>query len=216
MSKKDYFVSSAKFLKLNLKVEYQNILEEAINLKDRFVYHKAKPYSHKGWKSLCLHGISEKHIDTWGDYGFKTASDAGDASMWTEISALCPHTMKFINNFPSNKFGRIRFEVLESAGYIDEHRQSRVPVLENIIVPLNSPIGYTHQWFDNEYFTPTLGYAYTTNIHYFYSISNNSKEDYYQLVIDRHDSTNGWKELISNACDKQQVTGEYFTHDIAT
>ena len=212
MSKKDYFISSAKSLQLDIKVDYKSILEEAVNLKNRFIAYKAKPYSHQGWKSICLYGISEKHIDTWGDYGFKTAEEAGNASIWTSISKDCPATVNFLQTqFPCNKFGQVRFELLESNGRVEEHSSSRIPVLENIIIPLTD---YKWIWDDGIECNLKAGSAISMNIHYFHSITNTSNIDQYCLVINRHDSTNEWKSIVDKACVDQQVTGEYVLYDI--
>ena len=215
MRTREYFISSSKFLKLDIKVEYKNILQEAINLKSKFIYHKPRPYFHQGWKSLSLHSISQTHIETWGDYGFKNAEEMGVSSVWTDISKECPHTMNFLlNNFPSKDFGQVRFELLEPDGVVDE-RQSRVPALETIIIPLNNPVGSALIWDDGQEYVFSPGSVITLNTHYFHKLVNNSDEDRYQLIINRRDSTNEWKSLIDTACNEQQVEGEYITHNIA-
>lgn len=216
MNSKDYFLSTEKFLRLDIKVDYIEILKEAINLKNQFVTHKAKSYFHKGWKSLCLHGISKHHIDSWGEYGFKTAEDAGNSSVWTDICSFCPYTMDFLtSSIPSKKFGRVRFELLESQGFIDTHK-TKTPVLEQLVVPLNNPKDFQFIWDDGQTLDFNLGSVITINTYHFHKLINNSTEDRYCLVIDRHDSTDEWKSLMNDACIQQNVSGEYINSIIRT
>lgn len=215
MNQKDYFRSEAKSLKLNFNIDYKGMLQEAINLRDKFVTHRPSSYNHKGWKSICLHGVSESHTGAWMQYGFESAIAAGNASTWTEASKECPITMDFLlNQFPSKKFARVRFMLLEAGGRIDEHVDSSVPILENINISLSNPVGCDWVWGDGEKFFMEPGSSYAMNIHYPHSVVNNSNEDRYHLIIHRHDSTLEWKQMIDQCCIEQNVTGEYFTHSI--
>ena len=216
MSQREYFLSSGKFLYLKIDVDYKSILHEAINLKNRFVPHRSKSYLHNGWQSICLHGVSETHIDTWGEYGFKSAEDAGNASKWTTVSSECPFTMDFLlNKFPSTRYARVRFETVKSKGSINGY-SSRIPCIETISVLLNKPAGYSIIWDDGDELECTAGSVIAINNHYPYTVTNNSNEDQYNLVISRHDSTNEWKSLMNQACIAQNITGEYILHDIAS
>ena len=214
-NEKEYFKSDAKYLKLPLQFDYRGILTEAIKLKDKFVTHRDGSYAHSGWKSLCLHGLSETSTNGWSHYGYKNAYEAGLDSKWTSIADECPITMDFItNHFPSNRFARVRFMLLEAGGHIGEHVDSRVPLLENINLSLSNPEGCIWHWGDGETMFMEPGSAYAVNIHYPHSVINNSNEDRYHLIIHRHDSTNEWKSMIESACKEQGVTGEFFKHTI--
>lgn len=215
MSTKEYFLSDAKYLKLNLDIDYQGMLEEAKKLKDRFVTHRIGDYDHKGWKSLVLHGLSEKHSDYYKAYGYKSAVDAANNSVWTEAADQCPITMNFLlNKFPSSKFARVRFMLLEAGGHIAEHTDSTTPILENTNISLGNPEGCMWEWGDGESLFMEPGGVYVMNIHYPHKIVNNSDQDRYHLIIHRHDCTDEWKKLVAEACNNQQVTGKYFEHEI--
>lgn len=214
-NEKEYFRSDAKYLKLPLKFDHVGMFEEAKRLKDRFVVHRQGAYEHSGWRSLCLHGLSETATNGWSAYGYKNAYEAGLDSHWTEIADLCPITMDFIkNHFPSERFARVRFMLIDAGGHIGEHTDSRVPLLENINLSLNNPEGCIWKWGDGETMFLEPGSAYAMNIHYPHSVFNNSNEDRYHLIIHRHDSTDAWKSMIDQACKEQGVVGEYFKHTI--
>ena len=45
------------------------------NLKDRFVPHRDEDqggYRHKGWRSLCIHGIDAEKTNHYEQYGYKS------------------------------------------------------------------------------------------------------------------------------------------------
>jgi hypothetical protein len=196
-------------------MDHVGMYEEAKRLKNRFVTHRIGDYEHRGWKSLVLHGVSESHTDYWKAYGYESAVAAAEDSNWTKASEECPIIMDFIRNtFPSQRFARVRLMLLEANGYISPHTDSSVPILENINIALNNPEGCIWQWGDGETLFMEPGSCYAMNIHYPHSIINNSNEDRYHLIIHRHDSTDEWKSLIHKACIEQNVSGEYFEHEI--
>ena len=61
--------SKLPWLKLDIKIPHEEMLKEAISLKDEFVSHRdhdsdpRSGYRHKGWRSLCIHGISPTHTN---------------------------------------------------------------------------------------------------------------------------------------------------------
>ena len=58
--------SNLPWLELDITFPMKKMYTEAVNLRDRFVPHRDEDqgaYRHKGWHSLCIHGISaEKTI----------------------------------------------------------------------------------------------------------------------------------------------------------
>ena len=54
--------SGLPWLELDINIPHEDMLKEAISLKDEFVKHRDQDngggaYRHKGWRSLCIHGI---------------------------------------------------------------------------------------------------------------------------------------------------------------
>jgi hypothetical protein len=206
---KEYFETDAKFLKLDIKFPYKEILEEAKSLRHRFVPHRSGLA--KGWLSLTLHGLAEDKTGIWKDYGYKRSVDMSNDLKWTPAGIESPITHNFfLNNFPCKKYGRLRFMLLEAGGYIGLHSDGNTRLVENINMALNNPEGCIWKWGDN---SPDLimeeGGTYAMNVSYHHSIYNNSNEDRYHIIVSRHDATEEWKSLINKSAEKANVTGHY-------
>jgi hypothetical protein len=213
---KDYYVSDAKFLELDIDVPYVEMLKEAQQLTHRFTSHRYGEDQHNGWKSLALYGIEEDKHENWNIYGYTSALDAAKDFKWTAAAYECPTIMNFlINKFPSKRYGRVRLMLLEAGGHIAPHSDTSHRLLENINIPLSNPKECVWHWGDGTHLDMKPGTPYAMNISYVHSIENNSTEDRLHLIVARHDSTLAWKQLIERAAAKAGVTGHYITHEIA-
>jgi hypothetical protein len=208
---KEYFETNAKYLNLNISFPYKDMLKEAKALRHRFVEHRGD--QSKGWLSLTLHGHGENNTGTWQSYWYKNSIEASKDLHWTKAALECPITLDFLkNHFPCEKFGRVRFMLLEAGGYIGMHSDSNsgIRLLENINLSLNNPEGCIWSWQDGDpdvFMEP--GKAYAMNISYHHAVYNNSNEDRYHMIIARHDSTPEWKKLITDAAQEKNVTGQF-------
>lgn len=215
-TKKYYFFSDAKYLKLDIPVPHGQMLAEAESLKKRFTDHRYDDKSHRGWKSLSLYGLAENKHDSWQDYGYSSAIDAAKDFKWTEAALECPTTVEWLKNkFPCQQFGRVRLMCVEAGGWIGLHSDTKYRILENINIPLSNPHGCVWRWEDREDLFMQPGGVYAMNISYQHSVFNNSNLDRYHLIVSRHDSTPAWMKLIDNACVTMNVKGEYQLHEIA-
>ena len=216
MDSKHYYISDAKFLKLNIPVPYEAMLKEAQALKHRFTEHRNPENQHLGWKSLALHGLGESLHENWSEYGYKSAIDAARDFVWTPAANECPTIMQFLNTtFPCKRYGRVRLMLVEAGGWIGPHSDTKHRLLENINIPLSNPKGCIWRWGDGEELFMEPGNAYAMNISYEHSIVNNSAEDRFHLIVARHDSTDEWRALIDQASAEANVTGHYVYHEIA-
>ena len=217
MTKKHYYVSDVKFLKLDIPVPYEAMLAEAQSLKHRFTEHRYGDDLHNGWKSLALHGLSEDKHESWQDYGYESAAAAGLDYVWTTAAQECPVTMHFLQNvFPCKRYGRVRLMLVEAGGWIGPHTDTKHRLLENINIPLSNPKGCTWRWGDGEELFMEPGIPYAMNISYEHAIYNNSNEDRFHIIVARHDSTDKWRQLIDKAVNEANAVGTYVLHDIAT
>ena len=211
---KEYFHSDGKYLKLNIELPYKEMCEEAFRLIDKFTPHRGNEYSHRGWESLTIHGLGWNKHENYDEYGYKKGKDASNDMFWTEIAEQCPITTKWLKEeFPCNKYGRVRFMLLRAGGEIALHTDSRIKLIENINVALNNPIGCKWIWGDGEELIMEPGGVYAMNIHYPHRLINESNIDRMHMIIARHDATDGWKKLIEEAATNQNITGEYITID---
>ena len=212
---KDYFVSPAKHLELPLAVPHEQMLAEAVNLKEHFVTHRPGSYDHKGWRSLVLHGLSETQSGHWRDYGYSNIEEVIDHMNWTIFAEMCPVTVNFVTkNFPSKQFGRVRFMLVEAGGHIAEHSDTDTPLLENTNISLNNPEGCVWRWGDGETLFMDPGKSYVMNIHYPHAVYNHSQQDRYHLIVHRLDSTPEWQALVESASAEQGVTGQWINHEV--
>ena len=217
MITKDYFVSNAKHAILDLEVDHISMLEEAKALKKHFVTHRPGSYDHKGWRSLVLHGWGDKKSEHWKDYGYNSIDEVVNDMHWTDLSKYCPKTVDYVKNyFPSNLLGRVRFMLLEAGGYISEHTDSSVPLLDNTNISLSNPEKCIWKWGDGESLYMKPGRSYVMNIHYPHAVYNDSDEDRYHLIVHRFDSTPEWKEYLNSACQEQGISGKYHNHEVLT
>jgi hypothetical protein len=212
---KNYFVSDAKLLKLDIPVPYEDMLKEAQALKHRFTAHRGQ--AHKGWMSLSLHGLDETKHENWDEYGYKSAEAAGLDYVWTEAAKECPVTMDFLLNvFPCKRYGRVRLMLVEAGGFIGPHSDTKHRLLENINIPLSNPKECVWRWGDGEELFMEPGVPYAMNISYEHAVYNQSTEDRFHLIVARHDSTDEWRAVMDRAAVRANVTGTYVLHEIAT
>lgn len=165
------------------KINFDQMLNEAINLKNLFVEHRPKDGC--GWKSLCIHGLSSVHTDHHNYYGYENRDKA--PYKWTDLSNFCPTIVNFFKkDFDYKIYDRIRIMKLEPGGYIMPHQDvfdKSEQHLGPINISLNNPdkckfymenIGYLP--FNNKKIIMLNLY----NIHWVY---NESDEARYHLIV---------------------------------
>ena len=214
---REYLFSNAKCLKLDLPVPFEEMAAEAKALRSRFIlYRDNDSYPHKGWWSLPIHGLGLDKPASWDAYGYDSPNDAAKDLHWTEIADLCPVTVSWLKNiFPSKRFGRVRFMLLEAGGYISPHQDTTFSVPEPINIALTNPEGCIWKWGDGSTLNFPPGTAYAMNISYEHSVYNNSKEDRYHLIVHHHDSTPEWKNMMERALERQNESGDfYYSQDL--
>lgn len=121
------------------------VFEEEINkLPEQFwVNHRAKDkagsYSHEGWQSSTIHGISYDKTEHFDRYGFNTQEEANYT--WTEICEYIPNTVEFIKNLKYSRYDRVRLMKLQPGGYIMPHTDGNSRVFGPLNIAINNPTG---------------------------------------------------------------------------
>lgn len=214
---REYLFSDAKYLKLDLPIPFEQMAEEAKSLRSKFIlYREHDGYDHKGWWSLPIHGLGLDKPASWDAYGYANPNEAAKDLHWTEIAEQCPVTVNWLKNvFPSQRYGRVRFMLLEAGGYIAPHNDTPIRSPEPVNVALTNPDGCEWRWGDGTTLDFPPGTAYAMNISYEHSVYNNSNEDRYHLIIHHHDSTPEWKAMMTTALEKQNESGNfYYSQDL--
>jgi hypothetical protein len=136
--------SGISHLPLDIDVPVDKILDEWSNVKHLAVQHRDKDktlgYTHVGWKSLTLYGVSST---------ITTKSDKPHA--WTDIADRCIGTKNWlIDTFKEINFrGRIRFMLLEPGGHIMPHKDRETNKLIEVNIAISNPKGCEF-YFENK------------------------------------------------------------------
>ena len=182
--------SKLPWLKLDIEIPYEEMLQEAISIKEEFTKHRdadkspdSGSYSHKGWRSLCIHGIDAYKTNHFVQYGYK--SHAETPYKWTEICDRCPVTTNFFKNvFPYKKYFRLRYMLLEPAGYITPHNDSDVNKLSPINIALNHPKGCNMKMKGHDGYVPfTPGDSMLLDVGNTHAYINKSEQDRYHIIV---------------------------------
>jgi hypothetical protein len=119
------------------RVPHEAMLREAMNLKLGFVPHRTSE-AHRGWRSLCIHGMSSIHTSEHQKYGMTEAMPMD----WTDVAKFCPTTVSFFRDlFGYKVYERVRFMLLEPGGYVLPHTDATERRLFACNIGLNNPTG---------------------------------------------------------------------------
>jgi len=168
-------------LQLGYDVPYEAMLAEARNLRDHFVMHRSSE-NHRGWRSICIHGLSPTHTLGHKDYGYETTESAPYG--WTDICKFCPVTHDFFSRvLEYDSYERIRFMLLEPGGYILPHVDVPWVQLAPINIALNAPRDcefIMENWGTIPFPPGAVNILAIGNPH---AVWNRSDEDRYHIIV---------------------------------
>lgn len=160
-----------------------SILKEVQSIKSLFVEHRDGEV-HRGWKSLCLHGLSARQTMCYFDYGYTKEQAQYN---WTEIAPLCPTTVDFFRtHFPAESYERIRFMLVEPGGYVAPHRDRNTASLGPLSIALNAPAN-CHFGLEGHGLIPIRqGGFYLIDLSNRHSVFNQSPVDRFHITVEAH------------------------------
>lgn len=197
--------SNIPWLELDIVFPHEEMLQEAINLKHRFVPHRDEDqgggYRHKGWQSLCLHGIDAEKTNHYEQYGYKSNQET--PYQWTDIIDQCPVAYNFFKNiFPYKSYYRVRYMLLEPGGYITPHEDTFDSKLSPINMALNHPKGCKMKMKGHNGYVPFApGKAILLDVSNTHAYINDSEEDRYHIII-HGTRTKEFEELVTRSYAK--------------
>jgi hypothetical protein len=155
----------------------------------QFVDHRGE--EHPGWNSCAIHGIDVDKTGAWTNYGYTREEDV--PYKWTSISEHTPSIKSFWEQFPYERYRRIRFMQLEPGGRISPHSDApgRLPGEDNLdMLDFGVPINIAIIHPDDCYMTleghGTVpfkeGKAFIINIRNVHSFVNNSNTPRIHLI----------------------------------
>jgi len=96
-------------------------------------YQEYRDSASEGWSSCCLHGLGIDKTYTADNYGY---DEYCAPYQYTDLAYKCPIITDFWKNqFPAERYTRIRFMRLAPGGHIDWHNDGQLP---NGVDPLDS------------------------------------------------------------------------------
>jgi hypothetical protein len=196
--------SKLPWLPLDISLPYGDMFEEANAIKHLFVSHRDEDvqgsYSHKGWKSVCIHGLDEYKTNHYTQYGYKSNEEA--PYKWTSIADKCPITTNWLKNvFPMKEYFRVRFMLLEPGGYIYPHVDSETNQLSPINIALNHPQNCIFKMEKHGVVPMKPGVVMLLDVGNKHAYVNNSSEDRIHIIV-HGKPTIEYKNLIIKSYEK--------------
>ena len=127
--------STMPWLKLDIEVPHQMILDEIQQVESMLVAHREEYGEHLGWKSFCIHGKSFDATREPAHY------NDDRPHVWTpEAVEYMPQTVNyFADQWPGGQYQRIRIMLLEPGGYVSIHSDYAQPQLRPINIAITQP-----------------------------------------------------------------------------
>lgn len=184
--------SGLPWLKLQIEVPYQDILNEIGNIKQYFVDHRDTYSEHLGWKSFCIHG---KSYDSTREDQFY---DDDRPHNWTEISQqLMPQTVSFFKQqWPGDQYHRVRIMELAPGGYISLHRDSEVSRLSPINIAITQPKKCAFVFEKNGTIPFTPGSVFWLDVSQLHTVFNDSDEYRYHIIVHQNLYHQKFQEVV--------------------
>ena len=211
----EWIINSADigWIELDLDIDLSKWKEESSAADAYFVDHRGE--QHPGWNSCCIHGIDVDKTASWTHYGYTKESQV--PYNWTSLANETPTIKKFWQDFPIEKYRRIRFMQLESNGYISPHsdtpgqlpgESSTIDILQHG-APINIAIVHPkdcHMIVEGCGRVPFAeGRAFMINIRKYHSVINFSDQPRVHLIAHGWygDRTKDFCELLVRSYRKQ-------------
>jgi hypothetical protein len=185
----DQILNKSNFGWLELDIEFDLDAWKRETSAACFVDHRGS--EHPGWNSCCIHGIDVDKTGAWTRYGYSKEEDV--PYKWTSISKHTPSIKKFWEEFPYERYRRIRFMELEPGGRISPHSDApgKLPGEQELDmldfgVPINIAIIHPEDCYMTLEGHGTIpfkeGKAFIINIRNVHSFVNNSNTPRIHLI----------------------------------
>lgn len=209
----DWILNKSNFGWLELDIKFDLAAWKKETEAAKFVNHRGD--DHPGWNSSCIHGIDVDKTGAWTNYGDWSREEEVPYK-WTSISEHTPSIKSFWEQFPYERYRRIRFMELEPGGRISPHSDApgRLPGEEGLDmldfgVPINIAIVHPddcNMHLEGHGIVPFQeGKAFIVNIRNIHSVFNNSNQRRIHLIAHGipGNRKNDFIELIARSYRKQ-------------
>ena len=187
--------SGLPWLRLNIDVPHQLILNEILAIESLLVSHRDSYGEHRGWKSFCIHG---KSFDATREEHFYNDDRP---YIWTpEARQYMPHTVNyFCTQWPQTNFARLRVMLLEPGGHVSIHSDSDRSMLTAINIAITQPVGcnFVMEKHGSVPFRP--GSAFWLDISNNHTVFNRSDQPRWHLIVHQSFDNIEFKDLVVNS-----------------
>lgn len=196
------------WLELDIKVPYDEMHKEALLVDKFFVKHRydeqLSGMNHKGWSSVCLHGIDWDKTNHYTTYGYNSNEET--PYKWTIISEKCPVTTNFFKSiFPIDTYYRVRIMKLSAGGFILPHRDMNENRLSPINIALNQPDNCLFKMKNHGVVPFKPGSAILLDVGNEHAVWNKSNQDRYHIIV-HGVPTKKYKELVERSYERQKIS----------
>lgn len=196
------------WLELDIEIPYKTMYIEALGVDNYFVNHRdgeeLSGMKHKGWSSVCLHGIEWNKTNHYTAYGYKSNEET--PYKWTEIADKCPTiTNWFKNVFPMETYYRVRIMKLSAGGFIVPHKDMETNRLSPINIALNHPDNCIFKMKKHGQVPFKEGKVILLDVGNEHAVWNKSNTDRYHLIV-HGIPTKEYKELVERSYEKQKIS----------
>ena len=176
--------TSIPWLELDLKFNVDVWKQQALEAEQYYTEYRDSASSL--WSSCCLHGLGIDKTYTANNYGY---DEFTAPYQYTDLSIKTPVITNFWKNeFPAERYTRIRFMKIDAGGYIDYHNDGTLP--EGIdpldsILPINlaisHPVNCTME-LDGKIVPWTEGKIFLLNISKDHAVFNHSSKSRVHMI----------------------------------
>ena len=201
------------YIELDLNFNDYKVQTEFNKIEPYYVEHR-EDETHKGWESCCLHGLGIEQTRVAKEYGYDDELNA--PYDWTSLQKLAPTAKKFWEDFPAEKYSRIRFMKLKPAGMIDWHNDDPgTPLPDDLceyLIPINVAVlhpALCYMEIEPEKILPWKhGKVFLVNILKNHRVVNNSNVDRIHMIAQAHigNKRQAFNELLDRSIKKYGVS----------
>ncbi len=186
------YYSALPWLKLDIKIPHEEILEEIQKLQSLLSVHRDDYGESQGWKGACIHGraFSETREDSY-------YSEPKPHTWTPEALEHLPNTVEYFRDeWPADSFNRLRIMLLEPNGYITfhkDHDQSQLTAI-NIAITQPKDCRFVMEYHGCVPFEP--GSAYWLDISNNHTVFNDSQQLRWHIIVHQDLNHPKFQELV--------------------
>ena len=169
--------SNCPSLKLDILFPHQEVLDEVLAQRHRFVKHRGG--NHPGWYSMTIHGQGVEFTDPKHEY-----PDTDAPYDWTELAAECPVTVDWLKStWPFYEYDRVRFMLLKPGGWISPHQDFETRKLAAYNVAISNPPGVEFAMEEADIIPWKVGDVRAIDIGRLHTVRHTGTEDRIHMII---------------------------------